>query len=65
MMNISLGASQPFDISQLKILCLALCPILIRLFDSLESNFFSSLYIFALFFFPKRRIFLIEKENLS
>jgi hypothetical protein len=30
MMNISLGASQPFGISQLTILCLALCPIFNR-----------------------------------
>jgi hypothetical protein len=39
------GASQPFGIPQLRILCLALYPILIRLFCSLESNFLSSLYI--------------------
>ena len=45
MLNISLGASQLFDIPQLKILCLDMYPILIQLFDSLESNFFSSLYI--------------------
>jgi hypothetical protein len=47
MLNISLSASQPFGIPQLRILCLALCPILkIELFVSLESNFLSSLYIF-------------------
>ena len=40
-----LGASQPFGIPQLRILCLALYPILIGLFGSLESNFLSSLYI--------------------
>ena len=45
MLNIFLGASQPFDIPQLKILCLAPHPILIGLFDSLLSNFLSSLYI--------------------
>ena len=45
MLNISLGASQPFDIPQVKILCLALYPILIGLFGSLGSNFLSSLYI--------------------
>jgi hypothetical protein len=44
--NISLGASQPFDIPQLKILCLALFPIFkIELFGSLEATFLSSLYI--------------------
>ena len=46
MLNISLGASLPFDIPQLKILYLTLHPILIGLFVSLESNFLSSLYIF-------------------
>ena len=46
MLNISLGASQPFKFLQLRILCLALFPILkIGLFGSLESNFLSSLYI--------------------
>jgi hypothetical protein len=46
MLNISLGASLPFYIPQLKILYLTLHPILIGLFVSLESNFLSSLYIF-------------------
>jgi hypothetical protein len=46
MLNISLGVSWPFGISQLRILCLALCPIFkIGLFGSLESNFLISLYI--------------------
>ena len=45
MLNISLGASWPFEFSQLRILCLALTPFLIGLFGSLESKFFSSLYI--------------------
>jgi hypothetical protein len=36
---------RPFDIPQLKILCLTLNPFLIGLFDSLESNFLSSSYI--------------------
>ena len=45
MSNISLESSQPFDIPQLRILCLARYPILIWLFGSLESNFLSSLYI--------------------
>jgi hypothetical protein len=46
MLNFSLGVSQPFEIPQLRILCLALYPILkIGLFDSLESNFLSSLYV--------------------
>jgi hypothetical protein len=45
MLNTSLDASQPFHIPQLRILCLALYPIFIGLFDSLESNFLSSLYI--------------------
>jgi hypothetical protein len=44
-LNISFGASRSFNISQLRILCLALFPILIGLFGSLESNFLSSLYI--------------------
>ena len=38
--------SQPFDIPQVRILCLALSPIfLMGLFDFLESTFLSSLYI--------------------
>ena len=45
MLNIFLDASQTFDIPQLIILCLDLYPLLIELFDSLESNFLSSLYI--------------------
>ena len=45
MLNISLDASQPFRIPQLRILRLALYPILIGLFDYLESNFLSSLCI--------------------
>jgi hypothetical protein len=41
-----LGAPLPLNIPQLKILCLALYPILsIGLFVSLESNFLISLYI--------------------
>ena len=45
MLNISLGASQPFKFPQLRILCLALTPFLIGLFGSLESTFLSSLYL--------------------
>ena len=45
MLIISLGSSQSFDITQVKILCLALFPILIGLFGSPEYNFLSSLYI--------------------
>ena len=46
MLRISLGTPQPFGIPQLRILCLALYPILkIGLFVSLESNFLSCLYI--------------------
>jgi hypothetical protein len=45
MLNISLGASQPLNITWLRILCIALYPILIGLFGSLESNFLSSLYM--------------------
>jgi hypothetical protein len=45
MFNISLGDSWPFNIPQLKILCLACTPFLIGLFGSLESNFLSCLYI--------------------
>ena len=45
MLNISLGVSWSFDITQLRIICLALYPFLIELFDSLESNFLNSLYI--------------------
>ena len=48
MVNISPGASQPFDIPQLRILCLALFPILIGLFDFLDHNFLSFLYILAI-----------------
>jgi hypothetical protein len=49
MLNISLGASWPFDIPQLKILCLALYSIFkIELFGSLKSNFLSSLYILGI-----------------
>ena len=44
MLNISVGASEPFEIPQLKTPCLALTPFLIGLFDTLESNFMSSLY---------------------
>ena len=44
MLNISLGAFQPFSIPQLRILYLC-TPFLIVLFGSLESNFLSSLYI--------------------
>jgi hypothetical protein len=40
-----LGGSWPFDIPQLRIPCLALHPILKRVFDSLEFNFMSSLYV--------------------
>jgi hypothetical protein len=45
MLNISLGASQPFCIPQLRILCVVVFPILIVLFGSLESTFLSSLCI--------------------
>ena len=45
MLNIFSGASQPFSIPQLRILCLALYPILMGLFEFLESSFLSSLYI--------------------
>jgi hypothetical protein len=48
MLNISLGASQPFNIPQLRILCLALYPIFNMVIGSLESNFLSSLYILAI-----------------
>ena len=40
-----LGVSQPFGITQLRILSLALYLILIEFSGSLESNFLSSLYI--------------------
>jgi hypothetical protein len=46
MLNISLGASQSFDIPQLRILYLALYPAFIGLFVSLGANFLSSLYFF-------------------
>jgi hypothetical protein len=46
MLNIFSGASQLFCIPQLRILCLALCPIfLMWLFGFMESIFLSSLYI--------------------
>jgi len=44
MLNISLGAPQPFDIPQMRILCLALYPNFIGFFDPLEPNFLSSSY---------------------
>jgi hypothetical protein len=44
MLNISSTASQPFKIP-LEIILLALYPLFIGLFGSLESNFLSSLYI--------------------
>ena len=43
--NIFSGASQTFGVSQLRILCLALNPILIGLFEFLESSLLGSLYI--------------------
>ena len=46
MWSTSLDASQSFDIPQLKIFLFSSVPhFLIELFDSLESNFLSSLYI--------------------
>jgi hypothetical protein len=45
MLNISLGASQPFSFPQLRIHCSVLYPILIGLLGSLESNFLSFLYL--------------------
>ena len=45
MLNIFSGASQPFGIPELRILCLALYPILMGLFEFLESSFLSSMYI--------------------
>jgi hypothetical protein len=45
MLNIFSGASQLFYIPQLRILCLALYPILMGIFEFLESSFLSSLYI--------------------
>jgi len=45
MLNISLGSSSPFDIPWLRMLCLALYPILVGLFGSVESNLLNSLYI--------------------
>ena len=50
MLNISLLALEPFDIPQVRILCLALYAIIIALFGSLESNFLCSLYIFGYIF---------------
>jgi hypothetical protein len=45
-LNIFSGASLPFGIPQVRILCLALSPIILMgLFDYLESPFLSSLYI--------------------
>ena len=41
-----LGASLPFEIPQLRTLCLTLYPILIGLFGSLQTNFLSSSCIF-------------------
>ena len=44
MLSISLGALETFEFPQLRIPCLALYPILIGLFDSLETNFLNYLY---------------------
>jgi hypothetical protein len=49
MLNISLGASQPFTIPQLRIFLFSSVPHFLRgLFVSLESNFLSSLYILGI-----------------
>jgi hypothetical protein len=48
MLNIFSSASQPLGIPQLRILCLALYPFLMRLFEFLESSFLSSLYILGI-----------------
>ena len=45
MLYISLGAFQPFEITQFRILCLVLPDFLIGLFGFLESNLLCSLYI--------------------
>ena len=45
MLKIFSSASQPFGIPQLRILCLALYPFLMGLFEFLESSVLSSLYI--------------------
>ena len=45
MLNISLGASQAFEIPWMKILFSSVPQCLIELFDSLESNYLSSVYI--------------------
>jgi hypothetical protein len=52
MLNIALGVSQSFGIPQFRILCLALYPVFRELFDSLESNFSSSLYILGISTLP-------------
>jgi hypothetical protein len=48
MLNISLGASQAFEIPWMKILFSSVPQCLIELFDSLESNFLCSLYILGI-----------------
>jgi hypothetical protein len=48
MLNIFSSASQPFSIPQLRIPCLAVYPILMGLFEFLESSFLSSLYILGI-----------------
>ena len=49
MLNISLGASQPFEFPQLKILCSDLYPIFkVWLFDVLESNYLRYIYIYVI-----------------
>jgi hypothetical protein len=48
MLNNFSGVSQPFGIPQVRSLSLALSPILMGLFDFLESTFLSSLYILGI-----------------
>ena len=63
MLNITVCASWPFDIPQLRILCLALYPILIGLFGSLEYNFLSSLYM--LHISPLLDVGLVKISSIS
>jgi hypothetical protein len=65
MLNISLGASQPFEILQLRILCLALYPIFNWLFGFLGSNFLTSLCILDIIPLPDVRLVKIFSQSVG
>jgi len=66
MLNISLGTSQPFNIPQLKTLCLSLYGIfVIGLFGSLESTFLSSLHILDISLFSDVGLVKIFSQSVG